>query len=511
MKADNELYRRLRELSSDELWNVEVPKFNRASPLERSRQVALIRAIGVGFAHTQNEKLRSEVKTWVKSLLTDPSEKVRRYAMAAIPKLGGDVEAEKGILSIIKNSSEEREKKKASSALEKIAGEETLKAVKENKDLFPISEHKVRANVARKESPAKILMDAVIERYDTLRISLRCRRGLEAILAEEIKDAEAKGGKFRLLEVRGCHVVVAANAPFSLSEIYQYRCFDTLGFALGRVRDPQSATAIDELAKVIASPLTERLMDHFTEGSWRYRLVFSGSENQDAVVQKVAQAAFKINPKILNDAREAPWSVDVFLAPAATIAELRPRVSPDPRLAYRISAVNAASHPPIAACMARLAGQQDNEIVWDPFCGSGLELIETAIHSKVKMLIGTDLSEPAIAMTKKNFTAAHLTGVKGAFYTSDFKNFEAIPELKNNKVSLIISNPPLGRRVRVPNLHGLFADLFKVAAMTLRPGGRLIFVNPLNLEPVDKSLRREYRQIVDLGGYDCRMEMYVKV
>ena len=133
------------------------------------------------------------------------------------------------------------------------------------------------------------------------------------------------------------------------------------------------------------------------------------------------------------------------------------------------------------------------------------------MHAKVKCVVGTDLSESAIAMMKGNFAAAKLDGVRGAFYTSDFRNIDIIPELKKRNVSLIISNPPLGRRVRVPNLEGLFEDLFRVAGAVLRPGGRLIFVNPGRVEPQDKSLRRVYRQIVDLGGYDCKMEMYMKM
>lgn len=511
MKADNDLYRKLRALSAAQLWTEEVPKFNRASPADRQRQVGLVRAVGVVFSTTQHLGQKAEVVAWMKGLLNDPSEKIRRYAMAAIPKLGGDVEAEKKILTIIQTSQVDREKRKAGAALEKIAGEETLKAVAEHKQPLPVSEHKVRANVARREGPGKIRMEAVMDRYDTLRISLRCRRGLEAVLAEEVKDAEAKGGKFHLLEVRGCHVIVAAKAPFTLAEIYELRCFDTVGFGLGRVRDPESSSAITGLAQIIGSELTQRLMSHYTDGSWRYRLAFSGSQNRDDQVQAVATAAFKVNGKILNDAKEAPWSIDVFMAPTAAIVELRPKVSPDPRLAYRLSAVSAASHPPIAACMARLAGRQDNEVIWDPFCGSGLELIESALLGGVKQLVGTDLSESAVAMTKANFAAAKLAGVKGAFYTSDFRNFDAIPELARGRVSLIISNPPLGRRVRVPNLHGLFEDLFKVAAEVLRPGGRLIFVNPVRVEPKDKSLRRTYRQEVDLGGYDCKMEMYIKI
>jgi 23S rRNA G2445 N2-methylase RlmL len=160
--------------------------------------------------------------------------------------------------------------------------------------------------------------------------------------------------------------------------------------------------------------------------------------------------------------------------------------------------------------LARLAGRQPNEVVWDPFCGSGLELIETALLGGVKQVIGTDLNEKAIAIAKENWEAAGLEGVKSTFLTGDFRGYAEVPALVSGKLSLIISNPPLGRRVRVPNLHGLFADFFRVASATLRPGGRVIFVNPLRLESTDKTMRRDYRQEVDLGGYDCKVEMYVK-
>lgn len=511
MKADNDLYRQLRELPAGQLWGVEVPKFNQATGKDRARQVALIRAVGVVFTHCSDPALKAQVKAWLKGLLQDPEEKVRRYAMAAIPKLGEDVEAEQKILTILKTSTVDREKRKAGAALEKIAGEETLKAVGSGAAGLPLSEQKVRANVARRESPATIRVDAILDRYDTLRISLRCRRGLEAVLADEVRASDAAGGKFRVLEVRGCHVVVAAKAPFSLRDLYQLRCFDTMGFGLGRVRDPESPEAVQGLAKLIGSPLSERLMGSLTEGSWRYRLAFSGSENHDDDVARVAAEAFKVNPRILNDAREAPWSVDVFLAPSAALAELRPKVSPDPRLTYRKGAINAASHPPLAACLARLAGRQANEVVWDPFCGSGLELIETALLGGVKQVIGTDLNEKAIEIAKENWAAAGLEGVKSTFLAGDFRGYAEVPALVSGKLSLIISNPPLGRRVRVPNLHGLFADFFRIASATLRPGGRVIFVNPLRLETNDKTMRREYRQEVDLGGYDCKVEMYVKV
>jgi tRNA G10 N-methylase Trm11 len=60
-------------------------------------------------------------------------------------------------------------------------------------------------------------------------------------------------------------------------------------------------------------------------------------------------------------------------------------------------------------------------------------------------------------------------------------------------------------------MRGLFGDLFAVAAEVLKPGGRLVFANPLRIEPLDPSLKLQYRQVIDLGGFDCRLEMYLKL
>src|SRR5205085_6866374 len=105
--------------------------------------------------------------------------------------------------------------------------------------------------------------------------------------------------------------------------------------------------------------------------------------------------------------------------------ELRPRLSPDPRHAHRLADVPAASHPPLAACMARLAGRQENESVWDPFCGSGLELIERALLGGVRRVFGSDRSAEAVAITGRNFAAAQPGTVAARFTCCDFRDFDA--------------------------------------------------------------------------------------
>jgi hypothetical protein len=59
-------------------------------------------------------------------------------------------------------------------------------------------------------------------------------------------------------------------------------------------------------------------------------------------------------------------------------------------------------------------------------------------------------------------------------------------------------------------MRGLSADLLLAASKALEPGGLLIFTNPLRDGPSSPSLKLEYRQTVDLGGFDCQLELYRK-
>jgi hypothetical protein len=172
------------------------------------------------------------------------------------------------------------------------------------------------------------------------------------------------------------------------------RCFGTVGFV------PGEAESIESLAAVVTAPLARRVLATFTEGAIRYRLNFVGKGHQRAAVRLFANQIYALCPEILNDARNVTWTMDIYPGKRGPSVELRPNLTPDPRFAYRRRDVPAASHPQLAACMARLAGRMENEIVWDPFCGSGLELIESALLGGVRAIHGTDLSEEAITIAQ---------------------------------------------------------------------------------------------------------------
>jgi 23S rRNA G2445 N2-methylase RlmL len=502
-----ELYQQLRLLTCEQLWDNEVPRFDRATPQERLERVAVLRAVGVVFSETGTEAQKQAARAWLRALLHDPNEKIRRYAMAALPKIGAGAGEEEELLGLLRTTAVEREKKYLGQTLEKIAGIATLQAM-EGGGFDLQTTQKVKASVARTQSPSAICMDSILSDFTGLRIHLHSRTGLEEIVRDEVNNSPAARGRFRVAEVRRGLVVITPLAPFTLSDLYALRCFGSIGFALGQVT--AGSNPIESWASLITSPLALNLLKTFTQGSIRYRLDFVGAGHQRSAVRLLANQVYAAYPAILNDARGAPWTIAIHPARHGGSVELTPRLTPDPRLAYRVQDVPAASHPPLAACMARLAGPGTHDIVWDPFCGSGLELIERALLGGVRGIYGTDLSADALDIARGNVTAAKLQSVQATFTRCDFRDYHQVKGLGPGTVNLVITNPPMGRRVPIPDLRGLIEDLLSVAATVLKPGGKLIFANPVRIESTPGSLRLQSRRTVDFGGFKSRLEEYLK-
>lgn len=521
MKSDQDLYKRLRDLPREQLWKSEVPRFAAATPRERVQGVALIRAMGTVFSRFGTDEEKAAVRGWLTALLQDPQEKIRRYAMAALPKMGGAEGAEAQMLSLLQEDSGAREKRHLGRALEKIGGRATLSSMAQGGLLPALTQQKVQANIARRENPGTIDLEALLPGQPGMQINLRCRRGLEKIVREEAEE-QLNPGIFRPGPVRPGCVTLIPLRPFSLSMLYELRCFATVGLRIGLIENSSGAEWEDALARCIASPTARNVMGTATNGQPRYRLDFPARGHQRGAIRHVAQQAHALAPELLNDARQALWSVDVIPVGSGAgqqrnaIVELRPRLYPDPRLGYRKDDIAAASHPPLAACMARLAVQanpdsdEPRQVVWDPFCGSGLELIERSMFGGVLAVHGTDLDPAAIAIARANFEASGLENVSGTFTQCDFRDAEQAAGITPGSVTLVITNPPLGRRVRVKDMHALMADLILAASKALEPGGLLVFTNPLRAGPSTPSLKLAYRQTVDLGGFDCQLEIYRK-
>ena len=503
-----DLYRQLRSLPWLQLWEKEVPRFDQAAPPERVRQVALIRALGAGFAESAPPPLHEPVRAWLRRLLQDPEEKIRRYALTALPKTGASQTEEKQILSLLQSPATEREKIHVSRALEKIGGAATLAQVRQDPSLPRFTEQRAKANLARQLHPTSIRMDSLLPAGEPVTLQLRCRPGFETVLAEELTTLSFP---HRMAARETGLLTLSLPGPFRLADLYALRCFSTLSFLLGTIpkkADPADAPAI---ANILTSPASRRLLTAFTQGPIRYRLEFMAQGHRRGLVHTVVKKTYELWPELLNDSREAPWAVEIHPGRAGQTVELRPRLTPDPRFPYRQKDVPAASHPPLAAALARWARPLPDEVVWDPFCGSGLELIERTRLGGVRRVLGTDLSPDAIEAARINWKAAGPTATSCDFHLGDFRDFAKIRGWAPASVSLILTNPPMGKRVPIPDRRGLFRDLYAAAASALRPGGRMVWINPLKTGPTERSLRLESSQPVDLGGFACRLELIRKI
>jgi len=149
---------------------------------------------------------------------------------------------------------------------------------------------------------------------------------------------------------------------------------------------------------------------------------------------------------------------------------------------------------------------QADEVVWDPFVGSGLELVERARLGAVRELWGSDIDPLALEAARANLAAA---GCAAELVLRSALEF-APPG-----VSLIISNPPMGRRVaRDGSLGPLLESFVRHAASVLRPSGRLVWLSPLgkHTERVARECRLEVqsRAEVDLGGFSATLQIFTR-
>ena len=221
---------------------------------------------------------------------------------------------------------------------------------------------------------------------------------------------------------------------------------------------------------------------------------------------KTAHEVGARHPELVNDPSGSTWEASVHLGRGTDglRVELVPRFE-DPRFAYRLGDVPAASHPTLAAALIRVAGVREDDVVWDPFVGSGTELCERAIAGPYRTLYGTDLDPTAIAVATKNLAAA---GARANLVEADSLVWSP-PE----PVTLVVTNPPMGRRIlRGPDLGAVLERLVVHAASALAPGGRLVWLSPMPRRTAETAARAGLVALssieVDMGGFHADLQAF---
>ncbi len=502
--AANALYRALRTKTWEELWQEEVDEFNR-SPLEhRVRLAPVVRALATVASEEGDARQREITIAWLIPLLRDPVEKVRRYAAQALPKLGN--EGEHALLTVAESGDlSSSERRVLAATLERLGRGPSLQGIEEGRVALPVQTHKIKANIARETEPGDLSPQPLLQSWQQVRIVLRCRRGLEPLVAEEFDSLE---GPFKKSEHQTLSLVYEPTSPFALSDLLACRTASGIAFLLGTFEDPEDEESeLASIAQLAASSQTESILKTWTRnGPPRFRIEFSNSGHRRSAVRKLGALLSQQINEALNDPRAARWAMVIETHKGQISLLLEPRFRPDPRFAYRIKDLPAATHPPLAAALARVAKPGSEDHVFDPFCGSGLEIIECLLQSPRTTACGCDIDPRAIEAARLNCERAGVSD-RVHLVIADFRESGRIFSFHTRPPSMILTNPPMNRRVPVGNVSGMISEMMDLAACFLRKKGRLVFFNPLTEPLIKKGLSLRSRLKVDLGGFAAHLEI----
>lgn len=383
----------------------------------------------------------------------------------------------------------------------------------------------VRSEVTSTE-PA-IAIDRVLPCEGT--VVLRSRAGLLPLLRSELRERGLLSGAivsaFDPADTLGSYSPQTSGQTArlrlrwsgSLAEIYTARLFSSLAFDLSPPpnggRDPRDEEIAEDVIAALTAAPTVRLLQELSQGPVRYRLHFDGYTGRGAAEAalrtRIIEGVRRRAPTLHNDPQASPWQVEIAWSQGLQI-ELVPRAltGADPRFAYRKGDVPAASHPPLAAAMARLLQAGPRDVVWDPFVGSGSELIEVALLGRGPRLYGSDLDPDAVAVAKTNLHAAGLPLSQVRLQVAD------VLHTAPAGVSRIVTNPPMGRRTRPGHLADFLSAFIAHCAGILPIGGRLVWISP---QPHLSAARgREHglslrsARPVDLNGFWGQLEVWDK-
>lgn len=152
------------------------------------------------------------------------------------------------------------------------------------------------------------------------------------------------------------------------------------------------------------------------------------------------------------------------------------------RREWRKGYIPAGINPSLAYIMCMVAQLREQDILYDPFCGSSVIPITALKYFNVKRVICSDVSSKAIFTSKLNFQE---TGIEKSRYKLFRSSIENIKLGKRN-VDKIVSNLPFGIRVgkHKENIN-LYTSLELVARKLLRKQGVLVLLTQ------EKKLLRE--------------------
>jgi precorrin-6B methylase 2 len=466
-----------------------------AAPL-RGRLVRLAGRLAAEAGEGEGDAALASARARIVALLPDPDPKTRRNAILALARLpGAGVEA--ALLGRWAREERPEIRRSIADVLGRVGGAPSLTLLgavqaPDDPELARILERAVMRLGRTVSRPTDVAeLDPAAAPPAPVRVALQCREGLEPILCDEL-------ARFAPRATAPGRVELELKIP--LAEVLRARTWMSIAFPL----PDETGEVPAALARALTAEAARRVWSTWGERPLRWRLVWAEGGPQRARVLACARAVAAADASLVNDPTGSAWEVVVSERGGRVGVELVPRLVHDTRFAWRRRDVPAASHPTIAAALARVAGVRPDDVVWDPFVGSGLELVERAKLGPSRAMFGTDTDARALEAARENLRAAGIAGVRLAVADATRHVVKG--------VTLVITNPPMGRRVARGSSTALLEAFVAHVGEVLAPGGRLVWLCP-SAKDSRKWGRRASLELVlareiDMGGFTAELQVW---
>ena len=463
--------------------------FAEAPPRQRALRVKALATIA----------RRVPVDGWTRALaraLDDADPRVLREAARAVGQTDADDAVHEAALLARAEAAALPERRAIVDALGRVGGPATQAYLRALSSSDPDLTRRVGKALtllqrrAGRASAGTIRTDVALGRL--VPVLLRCRSGAAPVVHAEVKAVFGQDAAAATIEGPG---TVALPWRDTLARLHDVRTAVDVALSFPLADGEDLATRI---VATLGHPDVASAVQAWSEGPPTFRLRFCGQGHRRAVAWRVAEALSSAGSPLRNDSRGAAWTVEVD--EVAKTVRCIPRHG-DERFAYRLADVPAASHPTLAAMLAWHGAPRAGERVWDPFCGSGSELIECATRADDLHLVGSDLDPGAIDAATRNFAASGRDVASAQWTVADARKADP-----GGPVALVVSNPPMGRRVaRDGKVRQLLAQSISTVARRLAPGGRWVWVtaSPRWTAEVarDVGLSVQTLHDFDMGGF----------
>ena len=476
------------------------PALGRLEAAQGEERVRLARFLG-RLAQT-NDDVRLSAQ--LLGLLGDSESKVIRAAAVAIGKLPPDVARRLGAeAALLEGLPLQRgaERRAFIESLGKVGGEpalEALSALDAEGDIEAqlLQRAKLRLGRATVELTDGDSVRLDVEVGHPCNVAVLHRRGLSEIVAQQLRKigpTVAVGTDVRLLrDYRG-----------SLSRLFDARSMLVPAVVLELERPRDVAAWADVIVEALCQNFVLDLLERSSSTKPRLRFVLPKEGHQRALLWEISERLAARTDRVQAHPRAALWEIEVDRGRAPRLL-IVPKRFVDPRFGYRVREISGASHPTIAAALAEVLRPTGDDVIWDPFVGSGLELVECAMRGPYRELIGTDNSSRSLEAARANVESAKLERVR--LLNADARTAHL------NGVTAIVTNPPLGiRHQRDGQLGPLLFDFLANARRVLSPSGRLVWLSPFGRRTAEhaRSLGFQVEQLgpVDVGGLSPELQV----